>query len=86
MAFGLTRSFGLACKAVFDFGSPDKRQSSLEYRDEVSGPHAGSPFQSRLNRVSSYKKSAARAVGLDEPAPHGERYAVADEYLDVVYK
>ncbi|CAK3773744.1 Dimethyl-sulfide monooxygenase [Lecanosticta acicola] len=38
------------------------------------------------NIVTSYKKSAFKAVGIDSPIEHGERYAQADEYMEVVYK
>lgn len=38
------------------------------------------------NVVTSYLPNAARNFGLDEEVPHDERYARADEYLDVLYK
>ena len=38
------------------------------------------------NIVTSYLDSAARNHGLKEQIPHDERYAIAHEYLDVVYK
>lgn len=38
------------------------------------------------NIVTSYLDSAARNLGLDKQIPHDERYAVADEYLEVCYK
>lgn len=38
------------------------------------------------NIVTSYLDSAARNHGLDEQIPHDERYARADEYLEVLYK
>ncbi|KAJ9145325.1 Dimethyl-sulfide monooxygenase [Pleurostoma richardsiae] len=38
------------------------------------------------NIVTSWKKAAFKAIGLDEPIEHDERYARADEYLRVVYK
>ncbi|PLB53358.1 xenobiotic compound monooxygenase, DszA family [Aspergillus steynii IBT 23096] len=44
--------------------------------------------QGRLawNIVTSYLDSAARNHGLKEQIPHDERYAIAHEYMDVVYK
>ncbi|KAJ5513830.1 Nitrilotriacetate monooxygenase component A/pristinamycin IIA synthase subunit A [Penicillium fimorum] len=44
--------------------------------------------QGRLawNIVTSYLDSAARNHGLNEQIPHDERYAIADEYLEVLYK
>jgi alkanesulfonate monooxygenase SsuD/methylene tetrahydromethanopterin reductase-like flavin-dependent oxidoreductase (luciferase family) len=38
------------------------------------------------NIVTSYTKGAAKALGHDEVVPHDERYLVADEYMEVVYK
>jgi len=38
------------------------------------------------NIVTSWAKSAANALGQDDVVPHDERYAVADEFMDVVYK
>lgn len=38
------------------------------------------------NIVTSYLPNAARNFGLDEQIPHDTRYAIADEYMDVVYK
>ncbi|KAF7553125.1 hypothetical protein G7Z17_g3877 [Cylindrodendrum hubeiense] len=38
------------------------------------------------NIVTSWKKSAFKAIGLDDPIGHDERYQQADEYLRVLYK
>ncbi|KAJ5217422.1 hypothetical protein N7468_010430 [Penicillium chermesinum] len=38
------------------------------------------------NIVTSYLDSAARNHGLKEQIPHDERYARADEYMEVLYK
>lgn len=38
------------------------------------------------NVVTSYLPNAAHNFGLDGEIPHDERYARADEYLDVLYK
>ncbi|MWB99529.1 NtaA/DmoA family FMN-dependent monooxygenase [Agromyces seonyuensis] len=38
------------------------------------------------NIVTSYLPNAARNFGLDGEVPHDRRYAIADEYLDVLYK
>ncbi|CAK7206048.1 hypothetical protein SEUCBS139899_008831 [Sporothrix eucalyptigena] len=38
------------------------------------------------NIVTSYLDSAAKNHGLDEQIPHDERYAIAHEYLEVLYK
>ena len=38
------------------------------------------------NIVTSYLPNAARNFGLDGEVDHGNRYEIADEYLDVLYK
>ena len=38
------------------------------------------------NIVTSWKKAAFKAIGLDNPIEHDERYKQADEYLRVLYK
>ena len=38
------------------------------------------------NIVTSYLESAARNFGLVDQIPHDERYAMADEFLEVFYK
>lgn len=38
------------------------------------------------NIVTSYKKAAFKAIGLDTPIEHDERYQQADEFLRVLYK
>jgi FMN-dependent oxidoreductase (nitrilotriacetate monooxygenase family) len=38
------------------------------------------------NIVTSYLESAARNHSLDHQVPHDERYAIAEEYMEVVYK
>jgi dimethyl-sulfide monooxygenase len=38
------------------------------------------------NVVSSYLNSAALNVGMDKQISHDERYDLADEYMDVMYK
>lgn len=38
------------------------------------------------NVVTSWSKAAAKALGADDVVPHDERYAIAHEYMDLVYK
>ncbi|KAL3425087.1 Dimethyl-sulfide monooxygenase 2 [Phlyctema vagabunda] len=38
------------------------------------------------NIVTSWKKAAFKAIGIDTPIDHDERYLQADEYLRVLYK
>lgn len=38
------------------------------------------------NIVTSHSNSAAQAFGMDQVVPHDERYAAADEYMQIVYQ
>ena len=38
------------------------------------------------NIVTSFTKSSAEALGHESVVPHDERYAIADEFMDVTYK
>ena len=38
------------------------------------------------NIVTSWAKSAALSLGFEDGVPHDERYAMADEYMDLCYK
>ena len=38
------------------------------------------------NVVTSWSKSAALALGKDDVVPHDERYQIANEYMDLVYR
>jgi alkanesulfonate monooxygenase SsuD/methylene tetrahydromethanopterin reductase-like flavin-dependent oxidoreductase (luciferase family) len=38
------------------------------------------------NIVTSWSKASAQALGQDDIVPHDERYVIADEYMDLVYK
>jgi alkanesulfonate monooxygenase SsuD/methylene tetrahydromethanopterin reductase-like flavin-dependent oxidoreductase (luciferase family) len=35
--------------------------------------------------VTSFSESGAKALGTESLLPHDERYAHADEYMDIVY-
>lgn len=38
------------------------------------------------NIVTSYSTPAAKAFGHDDVVPHDERYAAAEEYMDLCYR
>jgi alkanesulfonate monooxygenase SsuD/methylene tetrahydromethanopterin reductase-like flavin-dependent oxidoreductase (luciferase family) len=38
------------------------------------------------NIVTSWKKAAFKAIGLDAPIEHDQRYEMAEEYLQVLFK
>ncbi|WP_375388119.1 NtaA/DmoA family FMN-dependent monooxygenase [uncultured Amnibacterium sp.] len=72
LGFGVT--FSTSYEPPFAFA---RRMSTL---DHLTRGRVG------WNVVTSYLPNAARSFGLTEEIPHDERYAIAAEYLDVVYK
>lgn len=38
------------------------------------------------NMVTSWSETAAQAMGLDALPEHDERYVMADEYVELMYK
>jgi FMN-dependent oxidoreductase (nitrilotriacetate monooxygenase family) len=72
LGFGVT--FSTSYEPPFAFA---RRMSTL---DHLTRGRVG------WNVVTSYLPNAARNFGLDEEIPHDTRYAIADEYLDVLYK
>jgi FMN-dependent oxidoreductase (nitrilotriacetate monooxygenase family) len=72
LGFGITAS--TSYEHPFTFA---RRMSTL---DHLTDGRVG------WNIVTSYLNSGARNVGLDTQVGHDNRYDIADEYLDVVYK
>lgn len=72
LGFGVT--FSTSYEPPFAFA---RRMSTL---DHLTRGRVG------WNIVTSYLPNAARNFGLDDEIPHDERYARAEEYLDVLYK
>ncbi|KAH8170331.1 luciferase-like monooxygenase domain-containing protein [Sarocladium implicatum] len=76
----VTKNLSFAITASTSFEPPfllAKRFSSL---DHFTRGRIG------WNIVTSWKKAAFKAIGLENPIDHDERYAQADEYLRVLYK
>ncbi|KAI9148330.1 Dimethyl-sulfide monooxygenase [Paramyrothecium foliicola] len=76
----VTKNLSFAITASTSFEPPfllAKRFSSL---DHFTKGRIG------WNIVTSWKKAAFKAIGLDTPIAHDDRYAQADEYLRVLYK
>ncbi|MFC3695640.1 LLM class flavin-dependent oxidoreductase [Chenggangzhangella methanolivorans] len=71
LGFGVTSN--LSYENAFPFA---RRMSTL---DHLSEGRIG------WNVVTGYLDSAARAAGLNKQRAHDDRYAVAEEYMDVVY-
>ncbi|ETI22259.1 hypothetical protein G647_06332 [Cladophialophora carrionii CBS 160.54] len=72
LAFGITASTSFEAPFLLA-----KRFSTL---DHLTNGRIG------WNIVTSWKKAAFKAIGLDNPIDHDERYLQADEYLRVLYK
>ncbi|KAH8600104.1 luciferase-like domain-containing protein [Bisporella sp. PMI_857] len=72
LAFGITASTSFEPPFLLA-----KRFSTL---DHLTGGRIG------WNIVTSWKKAAFKAIGLDSPIEHDQRYLQADEYLRVLYK
>lgn len=72
LAFGITSSTS--------FEPPFLLAKRLSTLDHLTNGRVG------WNIVTSWKKAAFKAIGLDSPIEHDERYRQADEYLRVVYK
>ncbi|GGF10741.1 monooxygenase [Subtercola lobariae] len=72
LGFGVT--FSTSYEPPFAFA---RRMSTL---DHLTNGRVG------WNVVTSYLPNAARNFGLTDQIPHDERYEIADEFLDVVYK
>ncbi len=72
LGFGVT--FSLTYEHPYPFA---RRMSTL---DHLSGGRVG------WNIVTGYLDSAAKNLGMDKQMAHDDRYDLADEYMEVVYK
>lgn len=71
-------SFGVTASTTYE--NPYALARKFATLDHISQGRVG------WNIVTSYLDSAAKSYGLDEQVPHDERYARADEFMQVVYK
>ncbi|MDH1010881.1 LLM class flavin-dependent oxidoreductase [Pseudomonas nicosulfuronedens] len=70
--------FGITASVSFEHPFPFARRIST--LDHLTGGRAG------WNIVTSYLSSGARNLGLKQQLNHQQRYALAEEYLEVCYK
>ena len=70
--------FGVTCALSYEHPYPFARRMST--LDHLTKGRIG------WNIVTGYLDSAARNLGLQQQLSHDERYDLADEYLEVVYK
>jgi len=75
-----TRHLGIGVTAALTYEHPYTFARRISTLDHLSGGRIG------WNIVTGYLDSAARNLGLQQQLGHDERYDLADEYLDVVYK
>jgi FMN-dependent oxidoreductase (nitrilotriacetate monooxygenase family) len=75
-----TRHLGFAVTVSSTYERPYQFARKMTTLDHLTKGRIG------WNIVTSALDSAARNLGLDEQIPHDERYAIADEFMEVVYK
>ncbi|SPO06556.1 related to thermophilic desulfurizing enzyme [Cephalotrichum gorgonifer] len=76
----VTKNLSFAITASTSFEPPFLLAKRLSTLDHLTGGRIG------WNIVTSWKKAAFKAIGIDTPIPHDERYEQANEYLEVLYK
>ncbi|MGC4408114.1 LLM class flavin-dependent oxidoreductase [Rhizobium rosettiformans] len=75
-----TRHLGFGVTANLTYEQPFLFARRMATLDHLTGGRIG------WNIVTGYLDSAARAIGLDGQMAHDDRYDLADEYMEVIYK
>jgi FMN-dependent oxidoreductase (nitrilotriacetate monooxygenase family) len=76
----VTEHLGFGVTAATSFEHPYSFARRMSTLDHLTKGRVG------WNIVTGYLESAARNHGLDTITPHAERYDIADEYSEVLYK
>lgn len=76
----VTKHLGFAVTVSTTYEQPYAFARKMTTLDHLTGGRIG------WNIVTSALESAARNLGHDTQIPHDERYAIAEEFLEVVYK
>jgi FMN-dependent oxidoreductase (nitrilotriacetate monooxygenase family) len=76
----VTSHLGFGVTANLTYEQPFLFARRMATLDHLTGGRMG------WNIVTGYLDSAARAIGLDGQMAHDDRYDLADEYMEVVYK
>jgi long-chain alkane monooxygenase len=76
----VTKHLGFGLTASISFEHPYTFARRLSTLDHLTKGRAG------WNIVTSYLDSGAKNIGLGGQSAHDDRYAVADEYMEVCYK
>lgn len=75
-----TSNIGIISTASTTFYEPFVLARLFSTLDSLTGGRVG------WNIVTSSETNAAKNIGLDALPPHGERYAIADEYVELAVK
>ena len=75
-----TKHLGFGVTVNLTYDHPFIMARRLSTLDHLTGGRFG------WNIVAGFVDSGARAIGLDRMRAHDERYDMADEYMEVVYK
>ncbi|WP_207539294.1 LLM class flavin-dependent oxidoreductase [Sabulicella rubraurantiaca] len=75
-----TRHLGFGITANLSYEAPYLFARRMSTLDHLTDGRIG------WNIVTGYLDSAARAMGLDRQMAHDDRYDMADEYMEVVYR
>jgi hypothetical protein len=76
----VTKHLSFAITASTSFEPPFLLAKRFSTLDHMTGGRFG------WNIVTSWKKAAFKAIDVDTPIEHDERYTQADEYMRVLYK
>jgi FMN-dependent oxidoreductase (nitrilotriacetate monooxygenase family) len=76
----VTRHLGFGITANLSYEAPYLFARRMSTLDHLTGGRIG------WNIVTGYLDSAARAMGLGQQMAHDDRYDLADEYMEVVYR
>lgn len=77
---GVTRHLGFGVTSNLIYEAPFLFARRMSTLDHLTGGRIG------WNIVTGYLDSAARAIGLSGQMAHDDRYDLADEYMELVYK
>ncbi|KAF2001829.1 Nitrilotriacetate monooxygenase component A/pristinamycin IIA synthase subunit A [Amniculicola lignicola CBS 123094] len=75
-----TTSIGFAVTQSTSYLSPYAVARTLSSLDHISNGRVG------INIVTSFGKAPAQCFGIEDAVPHDERYAAAEEYMEILYK
>ncbi|KAK5116290.1 hypothetical protein LTR85_009262 [Meristemomyces frigidus] len=75
-----TTSIGFAVTQSTSYLSPYAVARTMSPLDHITGGRVG------INVVTSFGKAPAKCFGIEDAVPHDERYAAAEEYMEILYR